>query len=67
MPFRFETGGSQILFYSREEDFSAAAEARQSQTIRAFREFEPATAPPSWPIPYPSDEPAGRPATQVIR
>ncbi len=68
VPFRFETGGSQILFYSREEDFSAAADARQRQSVRAFREFAPTPTASPWPIPYPSAEAdAPRTATQVIR
>ena len=56
VPFRFESSGSQILFYDREEDFAAAEAARAGQSIRAFRENDP----DRWTIPYPNDasEPA---------
>jgi hypothetical protein len=52
VPFRFETSGSQIIFYDREQDFSSAEAARQSRPIRAFRELTP-DAPTQWAIPYP--------------
>ncbi|MEO6595992.1 MAG: kinase [Planctomycetota bacterium] len=51
VPFRFESQGSQIIFYDREEDFSSVEAAQQERPIRAFRELDPADA---WPIPYPS-------------
>jgi D-glycero-alpha-D-manno-heptose-7-phosphate kinase len=39
VPFRFEYGGSQIIFYDPEEDYSAAQEARDAGGIDAFREL----------------------------
>ena len=47
VPFRFETSGSQIIFFDPEEDFAAAEEERATRPIREFRELDPA------PIPYP--------------
>jgi D-glycero-alpha-D-manno-heptose-7-phosphate kinase len=38
VPFRFESSGSQILFYGREEDFAAAEAARGDRPIAPFRE-----------------------------
>lgn len=49
VPFRFESSGSQILFYGREEDFSAAEQARAGRPIADFREY----GVDSWTIPYP--------------
>ncbi|MBL8735372.1 MAG: kinase [Planctomycetes bacterium] len=51
VPFRFESSGSQILFYDREQDFTAAEAIRAGQTIRAFRENDDAR----WTIPYPAE------------
>lgn len=59
VPFRFETGGSQIVFYSREEDFSGAEAARNEQTIAAFRELEDVSSQGDWSIPYPGLVPSG--------
>ncbi|MBL8749954.1 MAG: kinase [Planctomycetes bacterium] len=56
VPFRFESSGSQIIFYDREEDFAEAEAAREGRTIRAFREASPATgqvASDEWAIPRP--------------
>ena len=56
VPFRFESQGSQIIFYDREEDFASVEAAREGRPIRAFRELEPNGVPdPSdaWAIPYP--------------
>ncbi len=39
VPFKFEFSGSQIIFYDREQDYSAEESARASQTIQAFREL----------------------------
>jgi hypothetical protein len=41
VPFRFESLGSQIIFYDREEDFSAVEAAREGRPIRDFRELDP--------------------------
>jgi D-glycero-alpha-D-manno-heptose-7-phosphate kinase len=58
VPFRFESSGSQILFYERGEDFAAAEAARRERPIRAFRDIDaaaPAIAPVDrWTIPYPA-------------
>ena len=39
VPFKFEFGGSQIIFFEREEDYSAEEQARSARTIEAFREL----------------------------
>ena len=39
VPFKIEYSGSQIIFFDREEDYSAEEEARESQQIEAFREL----------------------------
>ena len=39
VPFKFEFGGSQIIFFDREEDYSAEEQARSARTIDAFREL----------------------------
>jgi D-glycero-alpha-D-manno-heptose-7-phosphate kinase len=39
VPFEFEFNGSQIIFLSHEVDYSAAENARASQSLRAFREL----------------------------
>lgn len=39
VPFQFEFGGSQIIFYDLEEDFSEHDRARDAQAIEAFREL----------------------------
>ncbi len=64
VPFRFESAGSQILFYSREEDFTSAETARSEQSIRAFRELEAAAAQSDWAIPYPGATPIGAGVTR---
>jgi D-glycero-alpha-D-manno-heptose-7-phosphate kinase len=56
VPFHFESSGSQILFYDRGEDFSAAEAARRDRPIRAFRDADlaaPSAPPDRWTIPYP--------------
>lgn len=61
VPFRFESSGSQIIFYDPEQDFASAEAAREGQAIRAFRELTPAGAAALsdvWPIPRPDAEPA---------
>ena len=47
VPFNFEFAGSQIIFFDREQDYSAAEKARSDQNLRPFRELtgqEPAWA-----------------------
>jgi D-glycero-alpha-D-manno-heptose-7-phosphate kinase len=39
VPFKFEFGGSQIIFYDLEEDYSKHEKARDRQPIEAFREL----------------------------
>jgi D-glycero-alpha-D-manno-heptose-7-phosphate kinase len=39
VPVKFEFGGSQIIFFDREEDYSAEERARSAQAIDAFREL----------------------------
>jgi D-glycero-alpha-D-manno-heptose-7-phosphate kinase len=39
VPVKFEFGGSQIIFFDREEDYSAEEQARSAQAIDAFREL----------------------------
>ena len=55
VPFRFESSGSQILFYERGEDFTAAEAARREQPIRPFRAIDdvPGAGSDRWTIPYP--------------
>ena len=40
VPFQFEFGGSQIIFFEPETDYSAAERARDGQTILEFRELD---------------------------
>jgi len=59
VPFRFESQGSQIIFYDREEDFASVEAAQQGRSIRAFRELLPGGAnaiTDAWPIPRPLAE-----------
>ena len=44
VPFKFEFGGSQVIFHELEEDYSAHDKARDKQQIEAFRELD-ASAP----------------------
>ena len=39
VPFRFETSGSQIVFFELEQDYSAVEEYRANQWIRDFQEL----------------------------
>jgi D-glycero-alpha-D-manno-heptose-7-phosphate kinase len=39
VPFKFESSGSQIIFYDQEEDYSALDRFRSDQPIQAFREL----------------------------
>ena len=52
VPFHFESSGSQIIFYDREQDFAPAEAARAGRPIRDFRELAP-DEPAGWAIPYP--------------
>lgn len=58
VPFRFESSGSQILFYDRGEDFAAAEAARSGRSIRPFRDADV----DRFTIPYPVGYPAGNAA-----
>lgn len=40
VPFKFEFGGSQIIYYEPEQDYSAVEQSRASQTIKPFRELQ---------------------------
>ncbi len=70
VPFRFESSGSQIIFYDREQDFATAEAERAGRPIRPFREVTPTgsphapdAAPTTWPIPYPAEPTPGHPVT----
>ena len=39
VPFRFESSGSQIIFFDPEADYSEEAERRAQQPVEAFREL----------------------------
>ena len=39
VPFEFEFGGSQIIFFDREEDFAKHDRARSRRRIQPFREL----------------------------
>jgi D-glycero-alpha-D-manno-heptose-7-phosphate kinase len=41
VPFKFEFGGSQVIFYDLEEDYSAHDKLRDKQQLEAFRELTP--------------------------
>lgn len=43
VPFKFESSGSQIIFFDPEEDYSAEERARAHQPIRAFKELTPSS------------------------
>jgi D-glycero-alpha-D-manno-heptose-7-phosphate kinase len=40
VPFKFEFGGSQVIFYDLEEDFSEHDKAREEQRVDPFRELD---------------------------
>ena len=40
VPFKFEFGGSQVIFHEVEEDYSAHDKARDKQQVEAFRELD---------------------------
>ncbi len=60
VPFRFESTGSQILFYDREQDFTHAEAQRDGQAIAPFRDADG----DRWTIPYPT-EPAALPLSRT--
>lgn len=41
VPFQFETSGSQIVFFDRDEDLSAAEIVRNGQHLKPFQELNP--------------------------
>lgn len=41
VPIKFEFSGSQIIFFDREQDYSAEEKARAGQAVEAFHELEP--------------------------
>ena len=43
VPFRFDTGGSQIIFYSPEQDYAELDHARTQGSIPSFRESQEST------------------------
>jgi len=45
IPFRFESRGSQIIFYDPDLDYSAAERDRANRAIECFHELEPRPAP----------------------
>ena len=45
VPFRFDTGGSQIIFYSPEQDYAELDHARTQGSIPSFRESVERTTP----------------------
>lgn len=42
VPFEFETNGSQIIFFGREEDHASQEMVRSGQILKPFRELDPA-------------------------
>ncbi len=40
VPFKFESSGSQIIFFEPEEDYASEHDTRLNQTIEAFRELD---------------------------
>ncbi|MCA8954313.1 MAG: kinase [Planctomycetes bacterium] len=58
VPFAFESSGSQIIFYDREQDFATAEAARRQRVVRPFRELGAPDDAWDWPIPYPNDSTA---------
>jgi hypothetical protein len=40
VPFRFEQAGSQVIFFDRDEDYSALEADRKIRNLAAFREME---------------------------
>jgi len=45
VPFRFDTSGSQIIFYSPQQDYAELDQARLTGSARSFREAFPAPDP----------------------
>ena len=40
VPFNFETAGSQVIFYDRDQDYSAAEADNKSRQLAEFRELD---------------------------
>ena len=40
VPFDFEKSGSQVIFYDRDQDYSAAEADNKSRNLTEFRELE---------------------------
>ena len=61
VPFKFETSGSQIIFFEPEEDYSAEDNARANQSVDAFQEFvaRDEQGPVNLPITQPGFLPEG--------
>ena len=53
VPFAFEHAGSQVIFFDREEDYSALEADQKIRSLAAFREME-------------ADAPSGAPALRVL-
>ena len=45
VPFQFEFGGSQIIFYDLEEDYSRHDKVRAGRRVESFREWKPGRMP----------------------
>jgi len=45
VPFRFDTSGSQIIFYSPQQDYAELDQARSGGPARSFRESFPVSGP----------------------
>ena len=45
VPFRFDTSGSQIIFYSPQQDYAELDQARSGSPVRSSREAFPGTSP----------------------
>lgn len=45
VPFAFERGGSQVIFYDRDQDYTAAEADNKSRNLTAFREIDELALP----------------------
>jgi len=59
VPFKFETTGSQIIFFDEEEDFSAEEQLRTQRPASAFQELPVAAVPTDGPSDLTPDNPLG--------
>ena len=50
VPFSFENAGSQVIFFDRDEDYSALEADHKVRNLAAFREMEPATGECASPL-----------------